>query len=151
MLSFSERYQTRLQQPRIKSRMSPIVGETVHIKEDAPRSKRRIGKIIQLIECKDNKICAPSVLLPNGNTIKRPINLLYPLETAATDTVDQNVENNCQKENKPNNIFVERKSKRKAASLAKNKLKALFSEEIGTFVWCWGCREDREIKHAIKD
>ena len=90
-------------------------------------------------------------MLPNGNAIKRPINLLYPLETAATDTVDQNVEDNCQKENNLNNIFVKRKSKKKAASLAKNKLKALFSEEIGAFVWCWECLEDREIKHAIKD
>ena len=115
------------------------------------RSYQRMGKIIQLIECRDNKICAPSVLLPNGNAIKHPINLLYPLETAATDTVDQNVEDNCQKENNLNNIFVKRKSKRKADSLAENKLKALFSEEIGTFVWCWECREDREIKHAIKD
>ena len=33
LFSFRERYQTRLQQPRIKSRMSPVVGQTVHTKE----------------------------------------------------------------------------------------------------------------------
>ena len=35
------------------------------------------------------------LLLPNGNTIKYPINLLYPLKTAPADTVKQNGENNC--------------------------------------------------------
>ena len=92
------------------------------------------------------------MLLPNGNTIKRPINLLYPLETAAADTIGQNVEGNCQKENRLNNISVEGKSKRKASSFAKNnRLKALFNEEIGTFVWCRECHEYREIEHVIKD
>ena len=110
-----------------------------------------MGKFVQLIESRENEICAASVLLPNGNTIKRPINLLYPLETAAADRIGQNVEGNCQKENRPNNILAERKSKRKAASLAKNILKALFNEQIGTFVWCGECHEDREIKHVIKD
>ena len=33
LFSFRERYQTRLQQPRIKSRMSPVVAHTVHTKE----------------------------------------------------------------------------------------------------------------------
>ena len=89
--------------------MNPMVGQIAHIKEDAPRSKWRMGKIVQLIESRGNKIPVASVLLPNGNTIKRPINLLYPTETAAADTTDRNVENNCQKETRPNNTFVERK------------------------------------------
>ena len=91
-----------------------------------------MGRIVKLIESRDNEIRAASVLSPNGNTIKRLINLLYPLETAAADTIGQNVEGNYQKENRPNNISAERKSKRKASSLAKNRLKALFNEEIGT-------------------
>ena len=110
-----------------------------------------MGKVVQLIESRVNEIRAASVLLPNGNTIKHAINLLYPLETAAGDTIGQNVEGNCQKQNRPNNISVERKSKRKASSLAKNRLKALFNEEIGTLVWCWERHEDREIEHVIKD
>ena len=103
------------------------------------------------IDWKQRQLRAASVLLPNGNTIKCPINLLYPLETAAADTISQNVEGNCQKENRPNNISVERKSKRKASSLSKNRLKALFNEEIGTFFWCRECHKDREIEHVIKD
>ena len=110
--------------------MNPMVAQIVHIKEDATRSKWRMGRIVQLIESRDNEIRAANVLPPNGNTIKRPINLLYSLETA--DTIGQNVEGNCQKENRPNNISAERKSKRKASSLAKNRLKALFNEETGT-------------------
>ena len=151
LLSLRKRYQTRLQEPRIKSRMNPMVGQIVHNKEDAPRSKWRMGKIVQLIESRDNEIRAASVLLPNGNTIKRPINLLYPLETAAADTISQIVEGNCQKERRLNNISVEGKSKRKASSFAKNRLKALFNEEIGTFVWCRECHKYREIEHVIKD
>ena len=87
--------------------MNPMVGQIIHIKEDPRRSKWRLEKIAQLIESRGNKIHAASVLLPNGNTIKRPINLLYLLETAAADIIGQNVEDNFQKENRPNNISVE--------------------------------------------
>ena len=122
-----------------------MVGHIVHIKEDAPRSKWRMGKIIQLIESRDNEIRAASVLLPNGNIINHPIKPLYPLEIAPADTVENNVENNCQKENRTNNTSVKQKSKRKAVFLAKDRLKTLFIEDIGTFVWCRECHEDREI------
>ena len=131
--------------------MNPMMGQIVHIKEDAPRSKWRMGKIVQLIESRENEIRATSVLLLNGNTIKHPISLLCPLETAPADRAEQNVEGNWQKEHRPSNISVERKSKRKAVSLAKDRLKTLFNEEIGTFVWCRECHEDGEIKHVIED
>ena len=110
-----------------------------------------MGKIVQLIDSRDNEMRDASVLLPNGNTIKRPINLSYPLETAVADTIDQNVKSNSQKENRPNNISAERKSKRKAVSLAKSRLTALFNEEIGTFISCREFHKDRGIKHVIKD
>ena len=125
--------------------MNPMVGQIVHIKEDAHRSKERMGKVIELIERRDNEIRAATVLLPNGNTIKRLINLLYHLKTALVDTIEQNLEDNCQKENRPNNIFVEQKLKRKTPSLAKDGMKTLLNEEIGTFVCCRECQEDREI------
>ena len=69
-----------------------------------------MGKIVKLIESKDDEIRAASVLHPNGNTIKRPIDLSYSLETA--DTIEQNVEDNCQIEKRPNKISVEQTSKR---------------------------------------
>ena len=107
LLSLRKQYQTCLQEPRIKSRMNPMVGQIIHIKEDPRRSKWRMEKIAQLIESRGNKIHAASVLLPNGNTIKRSTNLLYLLETTAADIIGQNVEDNFQKENRPNNISVE--------------------------------------------
>ena len=45
------------------------------ISNNAPRSKWRMGKIVQLIESRENEIRASCVPLPNGNTIKRPNNL----------------------------------------------------------------------------
>ena len=39
LLSLKEQYQMCLQQPRIKSRMDPMMGQIIHIKEDAPKSK----------------------------------------------------------------------------------------------------------------
>ena len=63
----------------------------------------------------------------------------------------QNVDDNCQKKNGANNISVEQRSKRKAVIRTNDRLKTLFNEEIGTFVQCRKCHQDREIKHAIKD
>ena len=56
LLCLRVRYQTRLQEPRIKSRINLMVGQIVHIKEDAPRSKWKMGKIVQMIESRDNYV-----------------------------------------------------------------------------------------------
>ena len=128
-----------------------MVGQMVHIKQDAPRSKWRMENIVELIESRDDEIRGTWLLLPNGNTIQPPINLLYPLETTPVKTIKQNVDDNCQKKNGANNISIEQKSKRKAVIRTKDRLKTLFNEEIGIFVRCRKCHQDREIKHAIKD
>ena len=49
-----------------------MVEKIAHIKENAPRTKWRMGKIVELIENRGDKIRAASVLLSNENTIKRP-------------------------------------------------------------------------------
>ena len=49
-----------------------MVEKIAHIKENAPRTKWRMGKIEQLIESRGDKIRAASVLLSNENMIKRP-------------------------------------------------------------------------------
>ena len=38
-----------------------MVGQIVHIKEDAPKGKWRIGKIVKLIENRDDEIRATSL------------------------------------------------------------------------------------------
>ena len=128
-----------------------MVGQITHIKQDAPRSKWRMENIVELIESRDDEIRGTWLLLPNGNTIQPPINLLNLLETTPVKTIKQNVDNNCQKKNGANNISVEQRSKRKAVIRTNDRLKTLFNEEIGTFVHCRKCHQDREIKHAIED
>ena len=54
----------------------------MHIKENLPRGAWKLGKIIKLIESEDGEIRAATLLLPTRSTVNRPINLLYPLETA---------------------------------------------------------------------
>ena len=46
---------TRLQETRTKSRMNPMVGQIVHIKEGAPKSKWRMGKIGNDCKCTASK------------------------------------------------------------------------------------------------
>ena len=53
-------------------RLTQMVEKIAHIKENAPRTKWRMGKIVELIENRGDKIRAASVLLSNENTIKRP-------------------------------------------------------------------------------
>ena len=139
LLSLRERYQSHLRQPRIKSGLTPKIGQIVHVKEDLPRSRWKMGRITHLIKSKDHEIRAANVLLPNGNIIKRPINLLYPLETALIDNAENKNETNDKDEMK---IVKERqRPKRDAAVIAKYRLKELFNDEIGNFVWCRECHE----------
>ena len=53
-------------------RLTQMVEKIAHIKENAPRTKWRMGKIVELIENRGDKIRAASVLLSNENTIKHP-------------------------------------------------------------------------------
>ena len=41
-----------------------------------------MGKIIKVIESKDDAIRAATLLLPTRNTVNRPIKLLYPMQIA---------------------------------------------------------------------
>ena len=106
-------------------------------------------KIIKLIESEDGEIRAATFLLPTRNTVNRPINCLYPLETAAvsdelnSDPLPQ--EQIQQKENGVNVKQLTERSKRQAARIARDKLKEMLSEEIGTFVCCKECLDDHNL------
>ena len=41
-----------------------------------------MGKIIKLVESENGEIRAATLFLPTRNTVNRPKNLVYPLETA---------------------------------------------------------------------
>ena len=65
-----------------------------------------------------------------------------PLENTDEDCTHQDV-------TQPNdadetNGDVVARSKGRAADIARNKFKALYTDNIGTFVWCWECRDSHE-------
>ena len=100
----------------------------------------------KLINSSDKEIRATKVLLPNENELKRPINLLYPLETAMrlndTDVERVNRKKNDSEEIDINHMIA--RPKRQTNEIARSKLKDYYADEIGTLAWFWECRESRE-------
>ena len=82
LLSLRERFKNQIKTTNTLSKLYPKIGQIVHIKENLPRGAWKLGKIIKLIESEDGEIRATTLLLTTRNTVNRPINLLYPLETA---------------------------------------------------------------------
>ena len=82
MLSLRERFKNQIKTNNALSKLYPKIGKIVHIKENLPREAWKLGKIIKLIESEDGEIRATTLLLTTRNTVNRPINLLYLLETA---------------------------------------------------------------------
>ena len=155
LLSLRERYQNSIKSTRVQSKLVPKIGQIVHIKEEIngkslPRGIWKMGKVTKLIESKDNEIRAATILLPTKKEVNRPINLLYPLETATpTDQYNHQIVNKNLHDNEENKIVIKESSdrtKRKAAIEAREKLRHHFADEIGTFVWCRECREDHEMQ-----
>ena len=61
----------------------------VLLKDDLPRGVWRMGKISELIPSQDGKFRAAKVFLPTKKVLKRPLNLLYPLECSNSQEVEQ--------------------------------------------------------------
>uniref|UniRef100_A0A1I7YYF9 DUF5641 domain-containing protein n=1 Tax=Steinernema glaseri TaxID=37863 RepID=A0A1I7YYF9_9BILA len=63
------------------TRRPPAEGEIVLIiEDDLPRNSWLLAKIENLIPGKDGQVRDVEVRLPSGNVVKRPINLLAPME-----------------------------------------------------------------------
>ena len=82
MLSLRERMQTEIKSGRIQAGTTPSVDDIVIIKDNCSRGDWKFGKITKLTKSRDGLIRSASVLLPSGKEIRRPINILYPLEAA---------------------------------------------------------------------
>ena len=80
MLSLRERTQNKLKTERIHASYSARVGDIVLIKEDLPRGCWKLGKIIELVESRDQQVRSAKILLPTKRIIGRPLSLLYPGE-----------------------------------------------------------------------
>jgi len=70
---------------------APVPGEVVIIhNENHPRSPWKLGKVAEVIKCDDNQIRGAVLdVVTNGKmkTLRRPINLLYPLEVMSISKV----------------------------------------------------------------
>ncbi|MCG8078604.1 MAG: hypothetical protein JAY75_20500, partial [Candidatus Thiodiazotropha taylori] len=91
LLSLRERLQTTIKTHRIQSSSKPCVGDIILVKDELPRSCWKMGKITDLKISNDGRVRSAEVQLASGKIIRRPLPLLYPLETSeqhATDTED---------------------------------------------------------------
>ena len=87
LTNLRERYQKNLKTPRVQSNYKPQKDQIVHIKDNGPRGTWKIGKIVKLNMGRDNEIRSAKILLPSRVLITRPLNLVYPLETAGVRNV----------------------------------------------------------------
>ena len=85
LLSLRERTQTHLKTKKLKSHISPSVGDIVLIKDDIPRGCWRLGKVTHLASSFDGCIRSAEVQLSSGKVLRRPLNLLFPTETSKGD------------------------------------------------------------------
>lgn len=82
LLSLRERTQTKLSTGRIQSHFSPSEGDIVLLKDDVPRGCWKLGQITQLFTSFDGCVRSAELKLSSGRVLRRPLNLLYPIETS---------------------------------------------------------------------
>lgn len=80
LLSLRERNQTELRAHRIQASSNPNIGDIVIVKDNLPRGSWKIAKVEKLIVSRDGAVRSCEIALPGGNTLRRPINLLFPIE-----------------------------------------------------------------------
>jgi hypothetical protein len=76
---------------RNTSPWTPEVGAVVLVKDSLPRYRWKMGRISQLRTSQDGQVRSAVVKLPDNKEITRAIRHLYPLETAAEDASDEDV------------------------------------------------------------
>ncbi|XP_053392224.1 uncharacterized protein LOC128554915 [Mercenaria mercenaria] len=127
LLSLRERTQSELKSGKVQSAETPFIGEVVLIKEDLPRGCWKYGKIIDLPKSFDGKIRSAKVMVSSGRIVNRPLNLLFPLETAPnTNKSTAGIETPTGHDNLQSLNSSARKSERNAAKTARDKIKQIF-------------------------
>uniref|UniRef100_A0A0M3IPL4 DUF5641 domain-containing protein n=1 Tax=Ascaris lumbricoides TaxID=6252 RepID=A0A0M3IPL4_ASCLU len=81
LISLRERYRTGHKQPcRVTSRAS-VKSEIVIVAADGlPRAEWKLGKVEKVHKDDSGKTKAVDFRMKNGHVLKRPVNMLYPLE-----------------------------------------------------------------------
>lgn len=96
-----------------------------------------MGKIEQLIQSNDGEIRAAKIKISNGHVLKRPLNLLYPMEVAETATHGKIIENKpnrekCKSEIPPKNETKnesQTRSRRNAYKNAREKIRIQMNDD----------------------
>ena len=76
LLSLRERTQKSGQ----RMNRSPQIGEVVLIKDSVPRSRWKVGKVVELFMGRDQRIRSAKVSVSPHSYLHRPVSLLYPIE-----------------------------------------------------------------------
>uniref|UniRef100_A0A1I7W6K0 DUF5641 domain-containing protein n=1 Tax=Heterorhabditis bacteriophora TaxID=37862 RepID=A0A1I7W6K0_HETBA len=78
-------HKIRFRQGRHGRRHRPLIGEVVLIEHElSPHRMWHYGLVIELVKNSDGEIRSVKLRGPNGRTLHRPINKLYPMEIRAT-------------------------------------------------------------------
>ncbi len=80
LLSLRERSQYKIKAPRVQYSETPSVGDVVLIKDDVPRGQWKMGKVATLRTSRDGLVRSAEVRTSTGKMVRRPINLLFPIE-----------------------------------------------------------------------
>ena len=91
-----------------------------------------MGKIAGLMSSSDGKFRAAKVFLPTKKVLKRPLNLLYPLECGSVQEIERSQDGEQLKETVEVTSTTLRPT-RAAATRARTQIQRLLSSEIGTF------------------
>ena len=118
LLSLRELTQSKLKSGRVQSEFSVNIGDVVSLKEDVPRGCWRLGKVTRLVPSLDGNVRSAEILLSSGRTVRRPLNLLYPVEvTTGEDSISVGNETSKTKQE------AIKRPVREAATIAKGKIK----------------------------
>ena len=100
--------------------------DIVIVKDETPRGSWKLAKIVKLNVSRDGLVRSAVVKLGSGRNIVHPLCLLYPLECS-----DHSSETLSTEQNDITNDTVEvRKSRRRAADIARGKIRKCLDEEI---------------------
>ncbi len=97
LLSLRERSQSMFKPRKNEYTSEPKVNDVVIIKDELPRSCWRMGRITNTVRSKDGHVRSAEVRLASGRVLRRPLNLLFPIETTEysgnTETSERNNDN----------------------------------------------------------
>ena len=71
----------------------PKIGDVVLVKENLPRGHWRVGRIVEVIKGKDQKIRSAKVNVAPNKYLNRAVSMLYPIECPDETIIDTDVSN----------------------------------------------------------